>query len=123
MQRRDFLASSLLGTAGVWASRLPFAASLEGASTRASGRKILIAGGNYSTSFVRYMAQLTGKPRPKLLYLPTASADRTDGILAWYKTCSTLNVTPMVQESFIASTRQSESWEESLLSVDGIVAS
>jgi len=32
-------------------------------------------------------------------------------------------VTPMVQESFIASTKQGESWEEVLLSVDGIVAS
>ena len=49
------------------------------ASTRAAPsptRKILIAGGGYNTAFIRYMAQLTGKPRPKLLYLPTASADR-----------------------------------------------
>ena len=123
MQRRDFLASSLLGTAGLWASRLPFARALDGAIPRAAGRKILIAGGAYNEPFVRYMAQLTGKPRPKLLYLPTASADRVDGILSWYKTCSTLEVTPMVQESFIASTRQSKGWDEVLLSVDGIVAS
>ena len=123
MQRRDFLATSLFGTAGLWASRLPFAASFDAAATRAAGRKILIAGGNYNAPFVRYMAELTGKARPKLLFLPTASADRTDGILAWYKTCSTLNVTPMVQESFIASTRQAESWDEVFLSVDGIVAS
>jgi dipeptidase E len=123
MQRRDFLTSSLFGAAGLWASRVPFAASLDATATRAAGRKILIAGGNYNVAFVRYMAELTGKARPKLLFLPTASADRTDGILAWYKTCSTLNVTPMVQESFIASTRQAESWEEVFLSVDGIVAS
>jgi peptidase E len=123
MQRRDFLTSSLLGTAGLWASRLPVANALGAATTRVAGRKILIAGGNYNTPFVRYMAELTGKTRPKLLFLPTASADRVDGILSWYKTCSTLNVTPMVQESFIASTKQSQSWEEVLLSVDGIVAS
>lgn len=123
MQRRDFLTTSLLGTAGLLASRFPLAASLDAASRRAAGRKILIAGGNYSTAFVRYMAELTGKARPKLLFLPTASADRVDGMLAWYKTCSTLNVTPLVQESFIASTKQSESWEQVLLSVDGIVAS
>src|SRR5689334_14981221 len=109
MQRRDFLANSFFGTAGLWASRLP-SATLDAAPTRAAGRKILIAGGNYNTAFVRYMAELTGKTRPKLLFLPTASADRVDGILSWYKTCSTLNVTPMVQESFIASTRQAESW-------------
>jgi dipeptidase E len=123
MKRRDFLSSSLLGTAGLWASRLPFAHSALAAATRAAGRKILIAGGNYNEPFVRYMAELTGKQRPKLLYLPTASADRIDGILTWYKTCSTLEVTPMVQESFIASTRQSKSWEEVLLNVDGIVVS
>jgi peptidase E len=123
MKRRDFLSSSLFGAAGLWASRLPFVGSLEAASARAAGRKILIAGGAYGTPFIRYMAELTGKTRPKLLYLPTASADKIDGILNWYKACATLNVTPMVQESFIASTRQSQSWEEVLLSVDGIVAS
>ena len=123
MQRRDFLATSLFGTAGLLASRLPFAASLGASSTRAAARKILIAGGNYNTPFVRYMAELTGKARPKLLYLPTASADSATGIISWYKTCSTLNVTPMVQESFIASTRQDKGWDEVLLSMDGIVAS
>ena len=123
MKRRDFLASSFLGTAGLWASQLPFATSAFARTARAPGRKILIAGGNYNEPFVRYMAQLTGKPRPKLLYLPTASADNVNGILAWYKTCATLEVTPMVQESFIASTRQSQSWEEVFLNVDGIVVS
>jgi peptidase E len=89
----------------------------------ASKRKILIAGGNFGTPFVRYMAQLTGKPRPKLLYLPTASADSTTSILGWYRTCATLNVEPSDQDSFIASTKQTRSWEEVFLSVDGIVVS
>ena len=123
MKRRQFLTSSLLGSAALWASRLPFGGSMFAASARAGTRKILIAGGVYNEPFVRYMAQLTGKARPKLLYLPTASADSVNGILSWYKTCSTLEVTPMVQESFIASTRQSQSWDEVFLSVDGIVVS
>jgi peptidase E len=123
MKRRDFLGSSFLGAAGLWASHIPFANTAFARPPRAPGRKILIAGGIYNEPFVRYMAQLTGKARPKLLYLPTASADNVNGILAWYKTCSTLEVTPMVQESFIASTRQSQSWEEVFLNVDGIVVS
>lgn len=123
MQRREFLSSSLFATAALWTSRwLPSRKALS-PTPSASGRKILIAGGVYNEPFVRYMAELTGKPRPKLLYLPTASADRVDGILGWYKTCSTLEVTPMVQESFIASTRQAKSWEDVFLNVDGIVAS
>jgi peptidase E len=92
-------------------------------AAQAARRKILIAGGNYGTPFIRYMATLTGKKRPKLLYLPTASADGQSGIIAWYKSCAPIDVYPLVQESFIASSRQAQSWEEVLLSVDGIVAS
>jgi peptidase E len=86
-------------------------------------RKILIAGGGFGTGFIRYMAELTGKPRPRLCYLPTASADATDGIINWYRNCAPLNVEPSVQVSFIASTVQDRSWEEVFLSVDGIVVS
>ena len=86
-------------------------------------RKILIAGGGYGTAFIRYMAQLTGKPRPKLLYLPTASADSPTGIINWYRACAPLNVEASHQISFIASYSQTRTWEEVLLSVDGIVCS
>jgi dipeptidase E len=115
MERRDFLRASAL---------LPLLAAVGG--WRQSGvatRRILIAGGGYGTAFIRYMAQLTGKPRPKLLYLPTASADSQTGIITWYRNCAPLNVEPLVQESFIASTRQTRSWDEVFLSVDGIVCS
>jgi len=118
MKRRDFLRSSVLGSLGVAASRLPLRAA-----TFAEQRKILIAGGNFGTSFIRYMAALTGKKRPKLLYLPTASADGPAGVISWFTSCAPLEVYPLVQESFIASTKQSRSWEEVLLTVDGIVAS
>ena len=89
----------------------------------ATTRKILIAGGNFGTAFIRYMASLTGKKRPRLCYLPTASADSPSGIVSWFRSCAPVEVEPFVQESFIASTRQNQSWEEVLLSMDGIVAS
>jgi len=131
MQRRDFLVSSALGAASAGLARLPLAgwvpsvgaASEEGRSTRAATRKILIAGGGFGTAFIRYMAQLTGKPRPKLCYLPTASADSPQGIVTWFRNCAPLNVEAHVQESFIASTRMNRSWEEVFLSMDGIVCS
>jgi peptidase E len=129
MNRRRFLVSSALSSAAIAASRMgvarytPATESLTRGDRPAATRKILIAGGGYGTAFIRYMAQLTGKPRPKLLYLPTASADRPDGIITWFRNCAPLNVEASVQESFIASTRQSKSWEEVFLSVDGIVAS
>ena len=120
MKRRDFLATSVAGAVGTLVAGLSARVSSQGPSTR---RKILIAGGAYGAPFIKYMAQLTGKPRPKLLYLPTASADSTTGTLTWYRTCAPLNVEPSDQISFIASTQQARSWEEVLLSVDGIVVS
>ncbi|MEO8679587.1 MAG: peptidase E [Vicinamibacterales bacterium] len=119
MKRRDFLVNSALAPvasaalAGLGNSQQP----------RPATRKILIAGGGFGEAFIRYMATLTGKPRPRICYLPTASADSQSGIVAWYKSCANLEVTPLVQESFIASTQQHQSWEEVFLSMDGIVCS
>lgn len=134
MKRRDFVVSSALGTLGAGASRLglgrmdgvlegTMAAAARPSAGGAATRKILIAGGGFGTSFIRYMAQLTGKPRPRVCYLPTASADSPQGALAFYQNCAPLNVEPHVQNSFIASTRQSRSWEEVFLSMDAIVCS
>ena len=69
------------------------------------------------------MAELTGKPRPQLLL----SADRIGRLAAGHhqlvSRCAPLERRAVVQESFIASTRQPRSWEEVFLSVDGIVCS
>jgi dipeptidase E len=117
MKRREFLRLSACGAVGLVRGGVPFQAAAQ------TTRKILIAGGGFGTGFIRYMASLTGARRPKLLYLPTASADSQTGIIGWYQSCAPLEVYPLVQDSFIASARQKRSWEEVLLSVDGIVAS
>lgn len=129
MKRRDFLVSSVVGSVG--AAVAGPAAALSGeapvpqdAQPRPTpGRKILIAGGGFNTPFLRYMARLTGKPRPKICFLPTASADSAAGTISFFRNCAPLDVEPSMQESFIASTRQSRSWEEVFLSVDAIVVS
>ncbi|HUF48450.1 MAG TPA: peptidase E [Vicinamibacterales bacterium] len=124
VKRRDFLVTSILGSMG---AGVRLAAGEDAAPRRRRGqaatRKILVAGGGFGTAFIRYLAELTGKQRPKLCYLPTAAADSQSSIIAWFRNCATLDVEPSVQESFIASTRQSRSWDEVFLSVDGIVAS
>jgi dipeptidase E len=126
MKRREFLVSSVLGS--VAAAHLPLDAASEAATPTAQtatqpARRILIAGGGFNEPFIRYMAQLTGKPRPRLCYLPTASADSQSGSISWFRSCAALNVEPHVQETFIASPRQTKSWEEVFLSMDGIVCS
>ena len=134
MKRREFIVSSVVGSVSVGGPaglRMAGATALPASDGRADAsqpggtatRKILIAGGGFNTAYIRYMAQLTGKPRPKLLYLPTASADSPNGIISWYKSCAPLNVEASHQVSFIASTQQPSSWEDVLLGVDGIVCS
>ena len=124
MKRREFLVSAA-AAAVVTGGATPARAKAEAGQPARAGatRKILIAGGNFNTAFIRYMAELTGKPRPRLLYLPTASADSPQGIIAWYRSCSPVNVEALHQISFIASTQQPRSWEEVFLSVDGVVCS
>ena len=124
MERRHFLASSAitgigLGLAGC-SPEVDDMQSYEGGS---DGRKILIAGGGFGTEFIRYMAQLTGKERPRLCYLPTASADRESGVIRWFENCAPLDVHPFVQESFISSYSMDRSWRDVFLSMDGIVVS
>ena len=124
MKRREFIVRSAVGSVALGAGHLPLSSlNAEPTRTRSATRRILIAGGGFNTAFIKYMAQLTGKPRPRLCYLPTASADSATGTLTWFRNCATLNVEPYMQESFIASTRQAQSWEEVFLSMDGIVCS
>src|SRR5271170_5245886 len=105
MERRAFIASSTLGALGLASSSLAPMASLfpDPSPAPTATRKILIAGGDFNDVFIRYMASLTGKPRPRLCYLPTASADNPAGIIKWYEHCSGLDVVPFVQKSFINS--------------------
>lgn len=124
MKRREFVVSSTLGSvAAMGAGHFPFSTMQPETSSRVATRKILIAGGGFGTAFIRYMAQLTGKRRPRLLYLPTASADSPAGTITWFKNCAPLDVEATVQNSFIASTAEPRSWEDIFLSVDGIVCS
>lgn len=86
-------------------------------------RKILIAGGGFVTPFIRYMAELTGRTRPRICFLPTAVGDRPDAKLNFYNWCSSLNVEPFVQDVFIESLSQTKGWDEVLLSADAILVS
>jgi len=126
MKRREFVVRSAVGSVALGAGHLPFA-SVNSESTahaaQTATRKILIAGGDFGTAFIRYMASLTGKARPKICYLPTASADNPYGTVNFFQNCAPLEVEPHVQESFIASTEQPKGWDEVFLSMDAIVCS
>ncbi|TRZ46338.1 peptidase E [Robertkochia solimangrovi] len=71
--------------------------------------------------FMKEIIQLTGKERPKICYLPTASGDSERGIIRWYELVNDLPVEPYVQGVWISSYRQKQTFEEVLLSMDAIV--
>ena len=140
MKRRDFLSTSAAGMVGLGAGSLAAPFPLEGApegtlpadpagpgeasdSARNRVPRILLAGGGFGTSFIGYMAELTEKPRPRICFLPTATADRVERIMRWYEMCAPLDIEPHYQESFVSSYRMERSWEEVFLSMDGIVVS
>jgi len=87
----------------------------------APDKKILVFGGGMNKSFISYLARLTGKERPKICYLPTASADNVYNINNWYELCHDLPVEPYVQRAFINSYDQKETFGEVLLGMDAIV--
>ncbi len=135
MHRRDFVTTTSLAAAAI---ALPGAAHADTeptahvtttpmttttTDTPRATRKILIAGGGFRTKFIGYMAQLTGKTRPRICFLPTASADSKEASLTFYASCAPLNVEPFVQNSFIESLSQTQGWDEVLLSMDAIVVS
>lgn len=71
--------------------------------------------------FIKEIIKLTGKERPKICYLPTASGDSERGIIRWYDLVSDLSVEPYVQRVWISSYNQKESFEDVLLGMDAIV--
>ena len=71
--------------------------------------------------FMKEIIKLTGKERPKICFLPTASGDSERGIIRWYELVHDLPIEPSVQRVWISSYGQKVSFEETLLNVDAIV--
>ena len=78
-------------------------------------------GSGPSKLFIKEIIKLTGKERPKICFLPTASGDSERSIIRWYQLVHDLSVEPSVQRVWISSYRQNVSFEEILLNVDAIV--
>lgn len=71
--------------------------------------------------FIKEIIKLTGKERPKICFLPTASGDSERSIIRWYELVHDLSVEPSVQRVWISSYDQKVSFEKTLLSMDAIV--
>ena len=87
----------------------------------AQDQYIFASGRGPSKQFINEIIKLTGKERPKICFLPTATADSERSIIRWYELVHDLSVEPSVQKVWINSYTQKTSFEETLLNVDAIV--
>lgn len=85
-------------------------------------RQILIYGsGRHTVPFLNYMTEATGKKKPNLCFIPTASGEDQDYIDAFYEVCSQINVVPHVLSVWVNSYDQKESFTEIISKMDAIV--
>ena len=87
-----------------------------------SGDKIIFVYGNgMNTAFIKYVASLTGKERPRICLFPTAAADNPMVIDYWYKMVADLPMEPGVIQTFVTSAPGQKSFEEDILSYDAVL--
>ncbi|MBM1107661.1 peptidase E [Aurantibacter crassamenti] len=85
-------------------------------------RQLFIYGsGRHTVPFLKYMAEATGKQKPNLCFIPTASGEDQSYIDSFYEVCTQINVTPHVLSVWINSYDQKESFEEIIHKMDAIV--
>jgi len=72
---------------------------------------IFPSGNGPNKLFMKEIIKLTGKERPKICFLPTASGDSERGITRWLNLVNDLSVDPYVQLVWISSYKQKVSFE------------
>lgn len=87
----------------------------------AQDQYIFPCGSGLSDAFLMEIVKLTGKERPKICFLPTASGDSERRIISWYEQVHDLPIEPYVQGVWISSYRQDKTFEEVLLDMDAII--
>ena len=78
-------------------------------------RKILAYGGEIQKAFIKQVIALTGKSRPRICFLPTASADNPYGVNSWYDLCHDLPVEPYVLSVWVNSSPEQQTDRKSVV--------
>lgn len=85
-------------------------------------RQLFIYGsGRHTVPFLDYLAKATGKERPNLCFIPTASGEDQDYIESFYEVCSQIDVVPHVMSVWINSYDQNETFGDIISKMDAIV--
>lgn len=116
MKRRTFIQSA---TTSAVSLTLPVSAL--GDTLVAEARKIFAWGGGTDKPILNHLIKLTGKPRPKVCFVPTATGDSPASVIQWYNLVEGLSLQPYVMRVFINSYTTKESFEETLMQMDAVV--
>lgn len=84
-------------------------------------RKIFAYGGQLQKEFIQQVIILTGKTRPRVCFLPTASADSPKSLLMWSTLCKGLSLEPSVLSIWVNSSPEQQTFEEQLMGMDAII--
>ena len=84
-------------------------------------KTIFVYGGDFNRTFIHYVAGLTKKSNPKVLFIPTAAADDAYYINNWYSSCVELPLIPYVLWTFINSSPKQKTFDEQILECDAII--
>ena len=119
--RTEIINHKLFNLKRIFFIAILFACCFTVVAQQAPTRTIFAYGGNFNKQFMRYVMALTKKENPRICFLPTATGDNANVILAWYNACEELNMRPYVQRVYVASYTEKKTFEENLLSMDAIV--
>lgn len=85
-------------------------------------KQLLIYGsGRHTLPFIKFMAEATGKTKPNICFIPTASGDDKDYCIRFYEVCKHLDVVPHILEVWINSYDHKETFDEKIAQMDAIV--
>lgn len=82
---------------------------------------VIYGSGGHTVPFLDYIAKATGRVKPELCFIPTASGDDEAYIASFYSVCFQLHVTPHVLKVWINTYNQTESFEETISQMDAII--
>ena len=81
---------------------------------------LFVWGSDINLKFTRYVASLTEKENPHILYLPTASGDHQDNIQVWKSFCNIVGIEPHIMRVWVDSSAE-QTFEEQIAKADAII--
>jgi len=82
---------------------------------------IFVYGGEIKKEYIKFVAALTKKEKPKIGFFPTGTADNPQVINHFYYLCSALQVEPRIVYTWVSSNYCKQSFDDMILDLDAII--